>query len=102
MQSDTLAYFGATPIWYRRGMGAKRVDGHDNGNTANSYGNPVGVECEGCGRRALVPLDRLGSARPTIYAGEITGLLLKGGGLGPSRPGEHNVRPAAWRSRGCR
>jgi hypothetical protein len=44
-------------------MGAKRVGGHDNGHTANSYGNPVGVECEGCGWRALVPLDRLGSLR---------------------------------------
>ena len=42
-------------------MGAHRVDGHDNGHTAKSYGNPVGVECEGCGRRALVPLDRLGN-----------------------------------------
>src|SRR5258708_34015713 len=42
-------------------MGAKRVDGRDNGHSAKSYGNPVGVECEGCGRRALVPLDRLGN-----------------------------------------
>ena len=41
-------------------MGARRVDGRDNGHTAKSYGNPLGIECEGCGRRALVPLDRLG------------------------------------------
>jgi len=42
-------------------MGAKRAGGHDNGHTARSFGNPIGVEYEGCGRRALVPLDRLGN-----------------------------------------
>ena len=41
-------------------MGAKQVDSRDNGHTARTYGNPLGVECEACGRRALVPLDRLG------------------------------------------
>jgi hypothetical protein len=44
-------------------MGAKRIDVRDNGHSAQSYGNPVGVECEGCGRRALVSLDRLGCLR---------------------------------------
>lgn len=48
-------------------MGAHRVDGGDNGHSAKSYGNPVGVECEGCGRRALVPLGRLdGDMRPLL------------------------------------
>jgi hypothetical protein len=51
-------------------MSARRVEGHDNGHTADSYGNPVGVECEGCGRRALVPLDRLGN-----LAGDMRPLL---------------------------
>jgi hypothetical protein len=32
----------------------------DNGHGAKTYGNPIGVECEACKRRALVPLDRLG------------------------------------------
>ena len=52
---------GAPPrlIGYRFGMGAKQVDSRDNGHTARTYGNPLGVECEACGRRALVPLDRL-------------------------------------------
>ena len=44
-------------------MGAKQVDSRDNGHTARTYGNPLGVECEACGRRALVPLDRLGTPR---------------------------------------
>jgi hypothetical protein len=60
---DTLADFRAPPIRYDVPMGAKRVDGHDNGHTAQSYGKPVGVECEGCRRRALVPVDRLGSLK---------------------------------------
>jgi hypothetical protein len=51
----------------RRAGGFRRdpylVGGHDNGHTARSYGNPIGVECEGCGRRALVQLDRLGGLR---------------------------------------
>jgi hypothetical protein len=33
----------------------------DNGHTAKTYGNPLGIECEACKRRALVPLDRLGN-----------------------------------------
>jgi hypothetical protein len=37
------------------------VEGHDNGRTAWSYGNPLGVECGGCGHRGLVPLDRIGA-----------------------------------------
>jgi hypothetical protein len=44
------------------------LDVRDNGHTAKSYGNPLGVECEACQRRALVPLDRLesldGNMRP--------------------------------------
>ena len=38
----------------------KPVDARDNGHTAKSYGNPLGIEWEACKRRALVPLDRLG------------------------------------------
>jgi DNA-directed RNA polymerase subunit RPC12/RpoP len=41
-------------------MGAKRVDGRDNSHTAKSYGHPLGIECEACEHRALVPLDKLG------------------------------------------
>jgi len=36
------------------------IDARANGHTAKSYGNPIGVECEACKRRALVPLDRPG------------------------------------------
>ena len=47
----------------------KSVDARDNGHTAKSYGNPLGIECEACKRRSLVPLDRLGTLegnmRPT-------------------------------------
>jgi hypothetical protein len=35
-----------------------QVDDRENGHTAKSYGNPIGVECR---RRALVPLDRVGN-----------------------------------------
>ena len=28
---------------------------------AKSYGNPIGIECEACKRRALMPLDPLGN-----------------------------------------
>ena len=42
--------------WARR-----KVDGRDNGHTAKCYGNPLGVECEACKRRAPVALDRLGT-----------------------------------------
>ena len=38
-----------------------QVTNRDNGYTAKSYGNPLGIECEACKRRALVPLDRLGN-----------------------------------------
>src|SRR5262245_28952356 len=41
-------------------MPPKQVEGRDNGRTARSYGQPVGVECSGCGHRTLVPLDRIG------------------------------------------
>jgi hypothetical protein len=41
-------------------MPPKRVEGRDNGRTAWTYSQPVGVERSGCGRRALVPLDRIG------------------------------------------
>ena len=37
------------------------VTSRDNGHTAKTYGNPLGIECEACKRRALVPLDRLGN-----------------------------------------
>ena len=36
------------------------VDARSNGHSAKTYGNPLGIECEACKRRALVPLDRLG------------------------------------------
>jgi hypothetical protein len=51
-------------------MGAHRVDGRDNGHTAYCYRHPVGVECEGCGRRAVVQLYRLGN-----LAGDMRPLL---------------------------
>jgi len=38
----------------------KPVDPRDNSHSAKTYGNPLGIECEACKRRALVPLDRLG------------------------------------------
>jgi hypothetical protein len=38
----------------------KAVDARDNGHSAKTYGNPIGIECTACKRRALVPLDRLG------------------------------------------
>jgi hypothetical protein len=41
----------------------KPVDSRDNGHSAKTYGNPLGIECEACKRRALVPLDRLASLR---------------------------------------
>jgi len=37
------------------------VSSRDNGHTAKTYGNPLGIECESCKRRALVQLDRLGN-----------------------------------------
>ena len=43
-----------------RGMPSRPVAGLDNGHIADTYGNPLGVECEACKRRALVPLDGLG------------------------------------------
>ena len=39
----------------------QRPTARDNGHTAKTYCNPLGVECEACKRRALVPLDRLGN-----------------------------------------
>jgi hypothetical protein len=33
----------------------------DNGRTAQFCRNPIGAECEACKRRALLPLDRLGT-----------------------------------------
>ena len=42
-------------------MPPKPVDSRDNGQTAKTYGNPIGVECEACKRRALMPLNRLGN-----------------------------------------
>jgi hypothetical protein len=39
----------------------KRVDGCENGHTAYVYGHPLGAECEACGHRALMELDKLGS-----------------------------------------
>jgi len=37
------------------------VTARENGHSAKTYGNPLGIECEACKRRALVPLDRLGN-----------------------------------------
>src|SRR5262245_64044351 len=37
------------------------VSARDNGHTAKNHGNPLGIECEACKRRALVQLDRLGN-----------------------------------------
>ena len=37
------------------------VDARSNGHSAKTYGNPLGIECEACKRRALVPLDQLGN-----------------------------------------
>lgn len=34
------------------------VTARDNGHSAKSYRNPIGVECEACKRRAPVALDR--------------------------------------------
>jgi hypothetical protein len=31
----------------------KPLDPRDNDHTAKTYGNPIGVECEACRRRAL-------------------------------------------------
>ena len=45
---------------YHRAM-PKAVDSCDNGHSAKTYGNPIGIECDACKRRALVPLDRLGN-----------------------------------------
>jgi len=42
-------------------MGAKQIDGRDNGYSAKCFGNPLGVEREACQRRVLVPLDRIGA-----------------------------------------
>jgi len=44
----------------RRAMMSTAVDARSNGHSAKTYGNPLGIECESCKRRALVPLDRLG------------------------------------------
>jgi hypothetical protein len=42
-------------------MPLKQVDGSDNGPTAHMYGQSVGVQCGMCSRRALAPLDRIGT-----------------------------------------
>src|SRR5262249_7239625 len=34
----------------------------DNGRGAWSYGNPLGVECNGCSHRGLVALERIGAS----------------------------------------
>ena len=44
-------------------MPPNQVDGRENGHTAYMYGNPVGVQCGMCSRRALVPLERIGADR---------------------------------------
>ena len=36
----------------------KAIDSRDNGRSTKTYGNPLGIECTVCKRRALVPLDR--------------------------------------------
>jgi hypothetical protein len=37
------------------------VDGRANLHTAACYGQPLGVRCQSCERRALVPLDVIGA-----------------------------------------
>ena len=37
------------------------VDGRANLHTADCYGQPLGVRCRSCERRALVPLDVIGA-----------------------------------------
>ena len=39
------------------------VTGRCNLHTADCYGQPLGVRCRSCERRALVPLDRIGAGR---------------------------------------
>ena len=40
---------------------ATPVTGREDGHIANSYGNPLGIECKTCRWRALVALDRPGN-----------------------------------------
>jgi hypothetical protein len=37
------------------------ITARENRHSAKTYGNPLGIECDACKRRALVPLDRLGT-----------------------------------------
>ncbi len=46
--------------WYDSAMPTP-VDGRTNLHTANCYGQPLGVRCRSCERRALVPLDVIGT-----------------------------------------
>lgn len=39
------------------------VTGGSNLHTADCYGQPLGVSCRACERRALVPLDRIGAGK---------------------------------------
>ena len=39
------------------------VTGRCNLHTADCYGQPLGVRCRACERRALVPLDKIGAGR---------------------------------------
>ena len=39
------------------------ITGRCNLHTADCYGQPLGVRCRSCERRALVPLDRIGAGR---------------------------------------
>ena len=61
VQRGNVHQAGAPSCGYRRGVGAKKVDGGDEGHSAQCYGNPLGIECEACKRRAPVALDRLGT-----------------------------------------
>ena len=53
----------------------KAVDSRDNGHTAKTYGNPIGVECEACKRRLSLGrspnLENM-PCRPSIIAFELT------------------------------
>jgi hypothetical protein len=37
----------------------KQIDSTDNRHSAASYGHDIGIECSACGRRALLPFDRI-------------------------------------------
>ena len=56
------------------------VTGRCNLHTADCYGQPLGVRCRSCERRALVPLDRIGAKSGDMR--ELEALPLKCSGCG--------------------